>query len=446
MCAVVGVINSPKASFIAYYALFAMQHRGQESSGLSVSDGSCLRTHKAKGELGSIFTPQILERLKGSLAIGHNRYSTAGKSSLKDAQPVAASCSIGDISLVHNGNLTNKDQLRTKLINSGAIFHSNMDSENIIHIIARSKARSLKQRFIQAIKSSTGAFCFILASKDELFVARDAFGIRPLSLGRLEDGGYIVASESCAFDLVGAKFIKDIAPGELLCIKSGSSSYESTQLLAPKPARICAFEYIYFARPDSIIEGKSVYEVRKRLGEAIAADFKEKIDFVVPVPDSGVSAALGFARSLGVDMELAIVRSHYIGRTFIEPCSELRDLKVKLKLSPIKAELKGKSIAVLDDSIVRGTTSKKIVALLRAAGADKIHFVVAAPKICYPDRYGIDTPTKAELISARMDTKELCEYIGANSLYFLSIDKLKQALGDEREYSLVSFDGDYFAS
>ncbi|WP_261544936.1 amidophosphoribosyltransferase [Campylobacter lari] len=444
MCAVVGVINSKNASTVAYYALFAMQHRGQEASGISVSDGLNIKTHKAKGEVGQIFNTQILAGLKGEIAIGHNRYSTAGNSSLHDAQPVAATCSLGDISLVHNGNLINKEEVRKELIDSGAIFHSNMDTENVVHLIAKSKKETLKDRFIESLTQSKGAYCFMLASKNQLFVVRDPYGVRPLSLGRLKDGGYIVASETCAFDLIEAEFIRDVKPGEMLVFTQGSDEFESIQVFDKTDPRICAFEYIYFARPDSIIEGKSVYEVRKKMGEALAKKFKEKVDFVVPVPDSGVSAAIGFAQYLKIPLEMAIVRNHYVGRTFIEPTQEMRNLKVKLKLNPMKKVLEGKDIVVIDDSVVRGTTSKKIIALLKQAGARKIHLAIACPEIKFPDIYGIDTPTFEELISANKSVEEVREYTGADSLTFLDIDELVSSIGDERKYSLISFDGDYF--
>lgn len=449
MCAVVGVINSSRASAYAYYALFAMQHRGQEASGISVSDGDKITTLKGKGEVNQVFSDlKALQELNGELAIGHNRYSTAGGASLSDSQPIFATCALGDIALAHNGNLVNKDEIRQKLIADGAIFRSNMDTENVIHLIAKSKQNTLKERLIESLKDCVGAYCFVMASKNQLFIVRDRFGVRPLSLGRLKDGGYIVASESCAFDLIEAEFIRDIKAGEMLIFTQGEDKFESIMLFESQAPRICAFEYIYFARPDSIIEGKSVYEVRKKMGEILARKFKSKpefkADFVVGVPDSGVSAALGFANALGIPLEMAIVRNHYVGRTFIEPTQELRNLKVKLKLNPMSKVLAGKEIVVVDDSIVRGTTSKKIISLLRHAGARKIHFAVACPKIKFPDIYGIDTPTFEELISANKSASEVCEYIGADSLSFLSIDELKESIGKEREYSLISFDGDYF--
>ena len=377
------------------------------------------------------------------MAIGNNRYATAGKNSGRDAQPIAANYALGQISIVHNGNLVNKDEVRDELIKDGAIFQTNMDTENIIHLIARNHDEHLQDRIIAALDKIKGAYCLLVQSRHKTFAIRDRWGVRPLSLGRLKDGGYIVASETCAFDLVGATFIRDVRPGEMIVFEHGKSEFQSLQIFEPEP-RICAFEYIYFARPDSVIEGKSVYEVRKKMGEVLARKSKIKADFVVPVPDSGVPAALGYANESKIPFELAITRNHYVGRTFIEPSQEMRNLKVKLKLNPMSSVLAGKSIVVIDDSIVRGTTSKKVVDLLRHAGAKEIHFRVACPELKYPERYGIDTPSFEELISAKKSVEEVREYIGADSLEFLSIDELKESIGNERKYSLVSFDGDYF--
>lgn len=443
MCAIVGVANSQDAASIAYYALFAMQHRGQEASGISASDGK-LYTIKGNGLVTEVFNADSFKKLKGDMAVGHNRYATAGSASVGDAQPVAISYALGELSIVHNGNLVNKDEVREHLVQNGAIFSSNMDTENIAHLIARSTKPTLKERIKEALNHVLGAYCLIILEGDAMYVVRDRWGVRPLSIGRLKDGGLIVASETCAFDLVGAKFIRDVAPGEMLSIKRGQSEFVSEQIYAPDP-RICAFEYIYFARPDSVIEGKSVYATRKLMGAALArAGVPDGVDMVVAVPDSGVAAALGYAKEARLPYEAAIVRNHYVGRTFIEPTQELRNLKVKLKLNPMSSELAGKSVVVVDDSIVRGTTSKKIVELLRLAGVREVHFRVAAPELRYPERYGIDTPTSQELISYRLNKDKVCEYIGADSLEFLAIDALIDALGSERKYSLVSFDGDYF--
>ena len=443
MCAIVGVINSKDAARTAYYALFAMQHRGQESSGISANDAGKIRTIKNRGLVTEVFGKDSFEILKGDMAIGHNRYSTAGSDSILDAQPVTANYALGSIALAHNGNLVNKDEIRKELIENGAIFSSNMDTENIIHLIAQNHSPHLQERIIYALSKIVGAYCLLIQSRHKIFAIRDRWGVRPLSLGRLKDGGYIVASETCAFDLVGAQFIREVRPGEMIVFEHGSDKFESIQLFEPD-SRICAFEYIYFARPDSVIDGKNVYEVRKKMGAALAKKSRVKADFVVPVPDSGVPAALGYANASGIPFELAIVRNHYVGRTFIEPTQEMRNLKVKLKLNPMASLLKGKSVVVVDDSIVRGTTSKKIVELLRHAGAREIHFKVACPELKYPERYGIDTPSFEELISANKTPEEVCKFIGADSLEFLDVDELVSSIGSERKYSLVSFDGDYF--
>ena len=443
MCAVVGVFNVKSASKVAYYALFAMQHRGQEATGISSSDGKNIWTKKRRGLVTDVFNgEENFEYLKGSMAVGHNRYSTAGSHSVLDAQPIAAKYKLGEISVVHNGNLINKDEVRQRLIDEGAIFQSYMDTENLIHLIARSQKTSLKSRIKEALEDIKGAYCFIIQSRSKMFAIRDRYGVRPLSLGKFKNGGYIVASETCAFELVGATFVRDVEPGEMLIFEKGKEP-KSVKLYEPKP-RPCAFEYIYFARPDSVIDGKNVYEKRLEMGKMLAQENPVEADIVLPVPDSGIAAALGYAQESGIPFENAIVRNHYVGRTFIEPIQEMRDLKVRLKLSPIKEMIAGKRVVIIDDSLVRGTTSRQIVKMLKEAGATEVHMKLASPPIKHPCRYGIDTPSYEELISANMSEEEICEKIGADSLSFLSIDGLKKSLGDDRKYSLVSFDGEYF--
>jgi len=442
MCAVVGVYGSENASKVAYYALFAMQHRGQESSGIAAANGETITLIKNRGLVTDIFNEESFKVLEGNCAIGHNRYSTAGKDSVLDAQPVFARYKLGEIAIAHNGNLTNKMKVRDELIAKGAIFQTFMDTENIIHLIAKSQKERLVDRIKDAVDKIEGAYCLIIQSRTKMFVIRDRFGIRPLSIGQLEDGGYIVASETCAFDLVGAKFVRDVKPGEMITFDK--DGFSSEQLYEPD-YRPCAFEYIYFARPDSDIDGKNVYETRVKCGETLAKEQPADVDIVLPVPDSGVAAAMGFAEGLGKPFVMGIVRNHYVGRTFIEPTQQIRDLKVKLKLSPIKHLIEGKKVAIIDDSLVRGTTSKQIVKMLKDAGAKEVHMRIAAPEIKYPCRYGIDTPTKAELISNSFTPEQIAEKIGADSVGFLSIDGLKDSLGRDREYSLVSFDGNYFA-
>ncbi len=443
MCAVVGVFNVKNASKVAYYALFAMQHRGQEASGISSSDGKHIYTRKRRGLVTDVFADEdTFEFLKGSKAIGHNRYSTAGSDSIADAQPIAAKYLLGEIAIAHNGNLINKEEVRERLIQEGAIFQSYMDTENIIHLIARSQKDNLQDRIIEALDQIRGAYCLLIQSRTKMFAIRDRYGVRPLALGEFENGGYIVASETCAFELVGAKFVREVKPGEMLIFEKGKAP-KSIQLYEPDP-RPCAFEYIYFARPDSVIDGKNVYEKRVEMGRRLARENPVDADIVLPVPDSGVAAALGYAEESGIRFENAIVRNHYVGRTFIEPIQEMRDLKVRLKLSPIKSVIEGKRVVIIDDSLVRGTTSKQIVKMLKDAGAKEVHFKLASPQIKHPCRYGIDTPSYEELISANMSDEEIRDYIGADSLSFLSLDGLLDSLGRETKYSLVSFDGKYF--
>ena len=445
MCAVVGVFNSPQASKIAYYSLFAMQHRGQEATGISSSDSKKIYTIKDRGLVTKVFNEDILNNvLIGDMAIGHNRYSTAGKDSILDAQPIFASYRLGEISIVHNGNLINKKEVRERLIEEGAIFQTSMDTENIIHLISRNQNSKLVDRIKGAIKEIKGAYSLIILSRSKMFVIRDRHGIRPLSIGKLPDGGYIVASETCAFELVGAKFIRDVKPGEMITFRKDNNEFISEMLFDEVDYRPCAFEYIYFARPDSVIDGKTVYEVRKEMGRALARESKIEGDIVIPVPDGGVAPALGYSQESKIPFEMAIVRNHYVGRTFIEPSQEIRDLKVKLKLSPIRNKIKDKKIIIIDDSLVRGTTSRQIIKMLKEVGAKEVHLAIASPEIKYPCYYGIDTPTKKELISASKSVEEIRDYIGADSLTFLSIDSLKKAIGNDRKYSLVSFDGNYF--
>lgn len=403
-------------------------------------------TVKGRGFVREVFDETAFKLLQGDMAIGHNRYSTAGSDSVFDAQPIQAKYKLGEISIVHNGNLVNKNEVRQRLIDEGSIFQTGMDTENLIHLIAKSSQDKLRDRITKSLKKLKGAYNFIIQSRSKLFVIRDPHGIRPLSIGKLRSGGYIIASETCCFDLVDADFVRDVKPGEMLIFSEDFEEPESIMLDDTKEFRPCAFEYIYFARPDSDIDGKNVYAARERMGRALARNDKDIIDadMVIPVPDSGVPAALGYAKQSGIPFELGIIRNHYVGRTFIEPTQAMRNMKVKMKLSPMKSLIEGKKLVVIDDSIVRGTTSKRIVKMLKDAGAAEVHFRVASPKIEYPCYYGIDTPTKEELINAMNTQEEVQEYIEADSLEYLSIDDLKDALGRDRNYSMVSFDGDYF--
>jgi amidophosphoribosyltransferase len=444
MCAVIGIFDNNDSAKLVSLGLFSMQHRGQEATGISSSDGERIHTIKNRGLVSEVFTEENLSVLKGSSAIGHNRYSTAGDDSILDAQPVFARYKLGEISIVHNGNLVNKNEVRNELIKDGSIFQSGMDTENLIHLIAKSQKDRLNDRIIEAIDQIKGAFSLIILSRTKMFVVRDKYGIRPLSIGKLKDGGYIVASETCALDLVGAEFIRDVEPGEMITFEKNKEF--TSQKLYKSDYRPCAFEFIYFARPDSVINGRSVYASREDMGRALAKENPVDADLVIPVPDSGVPAALGYSKESGIPFELGIIRNHYVGRTFIEPSQETRDLKVKMKLSPMRSLIEGKKIVVIDDSIVRGTTSKRIVRMLKLAGAKEIHFRVASPEIKFPCFYGIDTPNKCELISSSKNVEEVRDYIKADSLAYLSIDELKKSINISDKYSLVSFDGNYFVN
>jgi amidophosphoribosyltransferase len=450
MCAIVGIYGNDDAAKLASAALFAMQHRGHEATGISAGGDNSKKivTIKGRGYVRDVFDEDAFKALKGNMAIGHNRYSTAGSDSVFDAQPIQAKYKLGEISIVHNGNLINKDEVRQRLIDEGSIFQTGMDTENLIHLIAKSSQDKLRDRITKSLTKLKGAYNFIIQSRSKLFVVRDPHGIRPLSIGRLKSGGWIIASETCCFDLVDAEFVRDVKPGEMLIFSKDLEEPESIMLDDTKEFRPCAFEYIYFARPDSDIDGKNVYATREAMGQVLAKNDKDILDadMVIPVPDSGVPSALGYAKESGIPFELGIIRNHYVGRTFIEPTQAMRNMKVKMKLSPMKSLIAGKKLVVIDDSVVRGTTSKRIVRMLKDAGAAEVHFRVASPMIQHPCFYGIDTPTKEELINAMKTKDEVKEYIEADSLEYLSIGDLRDALGRDRNYSLVSFDGDYFVA
>jgi len=440
-CAVVGIFNHPEASKLAYFSLHSLQHRGQEACGISSADGKKVHTIKDRGLVSQVFNDQKLTTLKGSSAIGHNRYSTAGDDSILDAQPVFARYDLGEMAIVHNGNLTNAQEVRDRLIKKGAIFQTFMDTENLIHLIAKSEEHKLLDRIVDAVKKIQGAYSLVFLSRTKMFAMRDPHGLRPLSLGKVGDG-YIVASETCAFDLVGAKYIRDVEPGELLVFEKGKEP-TSIKIFEPTPKH-CIFEYVYFARPDSDVFGKNVYQMRKNMGKELAKIDPVEADMVIPVPDGGVPAALGYAQESGIPYEMGIMRNHYIGRTFIEPTQEMRDLKVKMKLSPINSLIKGKRLIVIDDSIVRGTTSKRIVKMLKEAGAAEVHMRISSPPTTDPCYYGIDTPDKENLLAANMSNKEMCKFMGADSLAYLTHDALLQSVQSENdEYCTACFTGEY---
>lgn len=440
-CAVVGIFDHPEASKSAYFSLHAQQHRGQEAAGISTSDGEKLYTIKDRGLVTQVFDNQKLSTLKGEMAIGHTRYSTAGDDSILDAQPVFARYDLGEMAIVHNGNLTNAKEVRDALIKKGAIFQTFMDTENLIHLIAKSDQHHLTDRIIDAVKKIEGAYSLVFLSRSKMFAMRDRFGFRPLSLGRVGDG-YVVASETCAFDLIGAEYIRDVEPGELLIFEKGKAP-QSIKVYEPTPKH-CIFEYVYFARPDSNVYGQNVYEMRKAMGKKLAQEQPMIADMIVPVPDGGVPAAIGYSQESGIPFEMAIMRNHYIGRTFIEPTQEMRDLKVKMKLSPIEHLIKGKRLIVVDDSIVRGTTSRRIVRMLKEAGALEVHMRISSPPTTDPCFYGVDTPDKDKLIAANMTNAEICAFIEADSLGYLSNDGLLLSVnGKEETYCTACFTGKY---
>jgi amidophosphoribosyltransferase len=423
-CAVIGVYGHKEASNLAYLGLYALQHRGQESSGIVSSDGQHFHQEKAMGLVADIFTKEKLRRLPGKAAIGHNRYSTAGSSDLKNAQPIVINFAFGNLALAHNGNLINAQMIRSELEAYGAIFQSTTDSEVIVHLVAHSRASTLQDRVVDALNQVRGAFSITLLTDHGLIAARDPYGFRPLSLGRIKDA-WIVASETCAFDLIGAETIRDIEPGELILIdeKGLQSFYPFPKA---KPA-MCIFEHIYFARPDSKIYGHTVYMTRKALGRQLAKESYVPADIVIPVPDSGVPAALGFSEGSNIPFENGLIRNHYVGRTFIEPEQRIRHFGVKVKLNAVKDVLEGKRVIVVDDSLVRGTTSRKIVKMIRNAGAKEVHMRISSPPVISPCFYGIDTPSKLELIGASHRVDEIRKYTTADSLAYLSLEGMLAA-------------------
>jgi amidophosphoribosyltransferase len=444
---VFGIYGHPDASAITALGLHALQHRGQEAAGIVSFDGSLFHLERKLGLVGDSFSDlATIERLKGLSSIGHVRYSTTGETILRNVQPLFAELDGGGFAVAHNGNLTNGLTLRRNLIRDGAICQSTTDTEVIVHLVARSRRNRFIDRFVEAIQQLEGAFALVALTNKKLIGARDPHGIRPLVLGQL-DGRYILASETCALDIIGARFVRDIENGEVVVISD--EGIESMRFAPEQAARPCVFEYIYFARPDSIVNGHSIYEVRKRMGRELAREAPADAEVIVPVPDSGVPAALGYAQACGVPYELGIIRNHYVGRTFIEPTQSVRELGVRLKHSANRAAIQGKSIVLVDDSLVRGTTSVKIVRMMREAGAREVHFRIASPPITHPDFYGIDTPEKEKLLAATHDIEGMRRYIGADSLAFLSVAGLYRALGEERrnphqpQFTDHCFTGDY---
>jgi amidophosphoribosyltransferase len=450
-CGVCGVFGHPEAAKLAYLGLYALQHRGQESAGIVSSDGRELHLEKAMGLVADIFQPEVLARLPGDAALGHTRYSTAGDTSLMNAQPIVIDCNKGKLALGHNGNLPSASKWRRTLEHRGSIFQTTSDTEVIVHLVARSQARNLSGALADALNQVEGAYSLLVLTRDEMYALRDPRGFRPLALGRL-DGAWIVASETCAFDLLGATYVRDIEPGEMVRITR--KGIESLRFAAEKPLQHCIFEHVYFARPDSLVFGRVVEQSREMLGRLLAREHPVPADVVVPVPDSGVPAALGYAHESGVPFRMGLIRNHYVGRTFIEPQQAIRDFGVKLKLNPVRGLLEGKRVVLVDDSIVRGTTSRKIVHLVREAGATEVHMRISCPPTISPCYYGVDTPTREELIAAddsrgrprlteaEMETfggqldprqrtiEEIRRYLGADSLGYVSLQNLRRAVED----------------
>jgi len=446
-CGVFGIYGHPDAAALTALGLHALQHRGQEAAGIVAFDGERFNSERRLGLVGDHFSrAATIERLPGSSAVGHVRYATTGATILRNVQPLFAELASGGLAVAHNGNLTNGLTLRQELIADGAICQSTSDTEVVLMLTARSRAKRIVDRFIDALKRIEGAYALVALTNKKLMGARDPLGIRPLVLGEL-DGCPILTSETCALDIIGAKFVRDIENGEVVVIDE--TGVASLKPFAPRKARPCIFEYIYFARPDSIVHGRSVYDARKAMGAELAREAPADADVVVPVPDSGVPAALGYAQALGLPFELGIIRNHYVGRTFIQPTQAIRESGVKLKHNANRSVVEGKRIVLLDDSIVRGTTSVKIVAMMREAGAREVHFRISSPPITHPDFYGIDTPEREKLLAARMSLEEMREFIGADSLAFLSVDGIYRAMGYARrdpaapEFTDHCFTGDY---
>ena len=445
-CGVVAIYGHSEASKLAYLSLYAMQHRGQESAGISASDGEDIHTTKSMGHVADIFTNPVLAQLPGSLAIGHTRYSTAGDTVERNAQPFSVSCNKGRISVAHNGNITNARELRAELEAQGAIFQASSDTEVILHLVAHSREKTLPLALREALLRLEGAFSLVFLAEDRIIVARDPRGFRPLAVGQLESSGgnpgWIFASETCAFDLVNAVYLYDVQPGEMISV--GPEGLMRERYSPEKPLSQCVFEHVYFARPDSLVFGRSVQDSRELMGRMLAREAPAPADIVVPVPDSGNAAAIGYGSESGLPYRQALIRNHYVGRTFIEPSQAIRDFGVKLKLNPVRSLLEGKSVVLVDDSIVRGTTSRKIVRMVRQAGAKEVHLRISCPPTISPCFYGVDTPDKKELIAANSSVEEIRRFVEADSLAYLSLQSLEKAVQDTRgEYCYSCYTGNY---
>ncbi len=448
-CGVVAIYSHPEAETLAYLGLHALQHRGQESAGIVTSDGMSLHIHKSMGLVADIFTEKKLSKIRGTLAIGHTRYSTTGDSALLNAQPIMVQSNKGMIALAHNGNLTNAGEIRARMEAQGSIFQTSSDTEVIVHLIAQSREHTLPEAIADALRRVEGAFSLVMISPDRIFAARDPRGFRPLAMGRIpaqptqRQDTIVFASETCAFDLVGANYEREVKPGELVIV--GPEGTTSRFYAPALPQSSCIFEHVYFSRPDSRVFGRPVQESREQLGRQLAIEAPADADLVVPVPDSGVTAAMGYAAESGIPLRFGLIRNHYVGRTFIEPQQSVRDFGVKLKLNPVRSLLEGKRVVLIDDSIVRGTTSRKIVRMIRTAGAKQVHMRISCPPTISPCFYGVDTPRKKELIAANNSVEEIRQYIGADSLAYLSIEGLKRAChdGEKTTYCTACYTGQY---
>ena len=426
-CGVFGIFGHPEAANLAYLGLYALQHRGQESAGIATADGVKMRVSRAMGHVADAFDERGLEALPGHIAIGHTRYSTAGESELQNAQPILIDCAHGQIAIAHNGNLVNARELRDRLVRDGSIFQTSSDTEVVLHLYARSRAASVEEALVESIAQVRGAYSLALLTKNRLIAARDPNGFRPLALGRLGDA-WIVCSETCALDLIGAQYVRDVEPGELLVISD--SGVRSIKPFPAQPLSHCVFEHVYFSRPDSYVFGRSVNEVRTDLGRILAREAPAPADVVVPIPDSGVCAAIGFAEEAGLPMKMGLIRNHYVGRTFIQPQQSIRHFNVRVKLNPVRSILEGRRVILLDDSIVRGTTSRKIVRLIKAAGAREVHVRISCPPTVSPCFYGVDTPSRKDLIGATHSIEQIREFVEADSLAYLSLKGLREAVGE----------------
>jgi amidophosphoribosyltransferase len=445
-CGVFALYGHPEASKLVYLGLYALQHRGQESAGIASSDGRKLHAVRKMGHVAEIFTPGILNGLPGLLAIGHTRYSTAGDTVLQNAQPLTVACSKGEIAVAHNGNLTNALELRRELEEDGSIFQSTSDTEVVLHLVARSRERTLAGALREALLQIEGAFSLVFLANDRIIVARDPHGFRPLAMGHLEIPGSghatVFASETCAFDLIGATYVNDVEPGEMV-IAGPEGMTRERYTPAGSPAH-CVFEHVYFSRPDSIVFGRAVAESREAMGRHLAREHPVEADIVVPVPDSGVAAAVGYAAESCIPYGQALIRNHYVGRTFIEPSQAIRDFGVKLKLNPVRHQLEGKRVVLVDDSIVRGTTSRKIVRMVRSAGAREVHLRISCPPTISPCYYGVDTPSQQELIAANQSIEEIRRFVEADSLAYLSLESLRACVGDsDHRFCYACYTGKY---